>query len=282
MNRRNVVVLAALSSLLAASTAIAQILPRDAQTALNQEGIRLQAYGRVREVVDRDTFTVTVNNMTFRVFAERGSLPPGQTISRGDTVRIFGDLREQERIHASQVQIVRRGGGGNDGRVSRQSRTVEGAIREIDRQGNYVVVTVPAGNVRVNIDRDTNFLRDSRQSRLRDFKVGERVRVVGERSGINSIEARRIVFGGRSGWTNNAVGEIVSLDNRNREMEVDFDGEVWTVKVDRAAFRGPGASRFSLANLRLGQDVRVTGTASGNRTVNATAVELVRESRRRD
>ncbi|MFN3651937.1 MAG: DUF5666 domain-containing protein [Armatimonadota bacterium] len=283
MKRRNVVVLAALSSVLAATMAAAQILPRDTQTALNEEGIRVQAYGRVREVVDRDTFVIAVEGMTFRVFAQRGAVPAGRTISRGDTVRIFGDLKGTERIHANQVQFVRSGGRDDDRDrpVRGQSRTVEGTIREIDRQGNYIQVTVPAGNVRVTIDRDTTFLRNGTASRLRDFKTGERVRIVGERAGLNAINARRVLFGGRAGWTNNAVGEVVGLDSRNREIDVDFDGEVWTVKVDRANFRGRG-QQFGLNDLRLGQDVRVSGSSTGTRTVNATAIELVRDSRRRD
>jgi hypothetical protein len=91
--------------------------------------------------------------------------------------------------------------------------------------------------------------------------------------------ARRVVFGGKAGWTNNAVGEIIGIDGRQKELDVDFEGEVWTVRADKATFRR-GGRRVELDDLRLGQDVRVSGSARGGRTVEATGVEVLRDTDR--
>jgi hypothetical protein len=50
---------------------------------------------------------------------------------------------------------------------------------------------------------------------------------------------------------------------------------VWTVKLNTASIRRQG-QRMELDDLRLGQDIRVTGATRGPKTVEASLVEVVR------
>src|SRR5207302_676298 len=120
--------------------------------------------------------------------------------------------------------------------------------------------------------------REGKECPRREFRIGDTVRVAGRRDGLNSITARRVIYGGPVGWTNGAVGQILSLDKRAHELEVDFDGDVWVVKTNAAVLRLDGR-RADLEDLRLDQDVRVFGTGRGSKTVEATNVEVVAASR---
>jgi hypothetical protein len=101
------------------------------------------------------------------------------------------------------------------------------------------------------------------------------VRVIGRRVG-NEFRARRVVYGGQPGWAEGGIGEIVSLDARDKEAEVDFDGDIWTVRLGNAQIGGRGGQRGDIDDLRLGQDVRVFGTARGAKALDATRIEPAR------
>jgi hypothetical protein len=256
--------------------ACAQLFPRGEREQSRGRGdrdeqITLNARGRVRSA-ERDSFVLEVNDMTFTVETRGRNWTQILGLSRGDLVRVSGELVAAGRIDAESVQIIRKGGGGNDSRL----RTVTGSIRRIDRERNLIVLDGPDDNIRLRYDRDTDFYRDGRPSTLASFKEGERVRAIGKRAGDGVIDARRVHFGGRAGWANNSIGEIVALDSRQNQMEVDFDGEIWTVRLRRADIRDRDR-KIGIGDLRLEQDVRVRGTAAGDRIVDATQVEIYRK-----
>ena len=280
MNRRSVWAVAGLTTALIATGALAGSFGTGgAVSALSEDGARVQMLGRVRSA-DRESFTLTVKNMTFRVMADKSEVATRQNIREGDRVRVFGSLIAADRIDATQVQIVERAAREDerDERGRQGSRVITGTVREIQRDGSAMVLTVPAGNLKVDLDEDTSFVRSGRSSSLREFRVGDPVRIAGRRSGLNAMTARRVIYGGTPGWANGAVGEIVSLDKRTREMEVDFDGEVWMVKLGNAPIQ-MGGRRVGLDDLRLDQEVRVFGTSRAAKTLEASNLEVVQRGR---
>jgi hypothetical protein len=88
-----------------------------------------------------------------------------------------------------------------------------------------------------------------------------------------------VVANARAGWVNNAIGEIVAINGRTRTLEVDFDGEVWTVQA-RAAGIFRNNRRLEIDDLRVGQDIRVQGRGAGGRQVGAERIEVVRDQDR--
>jgi len=275
MRQVNVWALTAAGVLSLASVAGAQFGNQPAAGIMTEEGIRVQAYGRVQSVVDQNSFVLIANGVRLTVNARQREVVANQTIRTGQEVRVFGELVGENRVNATQVQVLGGRGGREDRETRRASRTLTGTIREIDRRNNRMSVAVPAGNVRVEWDANTEFLRSNTRGTVASFREGESVRIIGRRDGLNAIQARRIIFGGQPGWTNGAVGEIVGLDSRTREIDVDFAGEVWVVRVGTASVRR-GNQRLQFDELRLDQDIRVTGTARGTRSVDATAVDVLR------
>lgn len=236
---------------------------------LNEDAVQVSALGRVQSDSTGSGFTLQVKNLTYRVtYAPRGNRVE---VRRGDRVRVVGEIEETDRIVANQVLIVERG----RERERRSSSVLAGTIRNIDRENQQMTVaTETGGTTRVTWGDDVEFYRNTTRSGPREFRPGDRVRVVGRQRG-NEFSARRVIYGGQPGWVNGGIGEIVSLDSRAREAEVDFDGDIWTVKLGNATIRR-GGQRADLDDLRLGQDLRVTGTARGNKTVEATSVEVAR------
>jgi len=245
---------------------------------LQDDGAKVQLFGRVRSA-ERGSFVLAVRGMTFHVSAQRREVTSRQDVREGDRVRVFGDMLGGDHIDAEQVQIVERAHVEQPAEALRPSgrmspHTLTGTVREVDLKGRRMVVAVPAGNLQVDVDEDTNYWRDGAQCHLRDFRVGDTVRVAGKRSAPNAITARKIAYGGPVGWSNGAAGEILSLDKRARELEVDFDGQVCVVKLGSAPIR-VDTRRVEMDDLRLDQEVRVFGTARGANTVEASKVEVV-------
>lgn len=269
------------------SMAVAQLATPRFPTLLQDEGATIQVVGRASNVT-RQGFTLTARQMTFQVSARRQDVLRGQTVRNGATVRVLGDLTAQNRIDADQIQVLDQAGrpgqiGGRPpqpGRPNRPAtRTVQGTIQNINRNQNRLQVNTGNGNLRVNWDQDTQFIRNGRDSRPADFREGDEVRVVGDRGGQNQIDARRIISGGRAGWANGGVGEILSMDGRTQELEIDFDGAVWTVRANNATIQQNNRS-VPFNTLRLGQDVRVFGTQRGSDAVDANRLVIVRDARR--
>jgi hypothetical protein len=266
---------------LAAAAALALAAPAGAQVNLpgspNEEGASIQATGIVQAATQQDAFTLRVRGMSFRVLYQPGPGQRRQEVRTGDRVRVNGDLTSADQIRADSVMVLQRGGGGG-GNGPRQSRTVTGTIRRIDRETKEMRVATSDGVVRVQWNENTEFQRDTTRSGPREFFVGDAVRIVGRRGTDNEMVARRVLFGGRAGWANGGVGEIVGIDARAREIDVDFDGEVWTVRLGSAQLRRRD-QRIQIDDLRIGQDVRVSGSGRGTRAVDASIVEVVRTDR---
>lgn len=230
------------------------------------EAVQVAAVGRVQSE-SGPGFVLQVKNLTYRV--TYGPRATNRTeVRRGDRVRVVGEITEADSIVADTVLLLERG------REQRASTVLAGTIRNLDREGQGMTLTTDTGTMRVTWGEDVEFFRNTTRSGPREFRPGDRVRVIGRQRG-NEFAARRVVYGGQAGWVNGGIGEIVSLDGRAKEAEVDFDGDIWTVKLNNATIRKQG-QRAELDDLRLGQDLRVTGTARGNKTVEATAVEVAR------
>lgn len=238
------------------------------------EFIVIRTRGRVESISSPDRFVISSKGLRFRVDYRQTS---GRSNLRvGDQVHVSGQLIEQDRITAEELEVTQRGRG------DRSSTVLTGQIRSINRQTGRMSVETPRGPVAVGYNTDTEWVRNNSRSRLDDFKVGDRVRIVGFEGRENVWRARRVIQGGRAGYTTGGVGEIVGLDARNQEMEVDFEGEIWTVRLRGATLRRANRP-VQLDDLRLGQDVRITGTArAGERRVEATSVDVLRDLPNRD
>ena len=271
-------VLAVASVAIAAPSVPAQVFDRPPLSAGSGDTALINAVGRVVSVSGNDNFTMEVRRMTFRVSWGQRARFGNTQVRVGDRVRVSGELIESDRIVVDSVEVVRGGGGGGNGGPG-QANVVSGTIRTLDREEQRMVLTTAAGGtVRVSWNEDTEFIRNTVRSGPREFRVGDAVRVVGRREGGNEVAARRVFFGANGGWVNNRVGEIVGLDSRAREAEVSFDGQVIVVRLQNATIRRAGRE-LDLNDLRLGQDVRVAGTARGANAVDATLVEIVRAGR---
>jgi len=238
------------------------------------EFIVIRTRGRVESITSQDRFVISSKGLRFRVDYRATS---GRSNLRvGDQVHISGQLVEQDRITAEELEVTQRGRG------DRSSTVLTGQIRSINRQTGRMSVETPRGPVSVGYNTDTEWVRNNGRSRLDDFKVGDTVRIVGFEGRENVWRARRVIQGGRAGYATGAVGEIVSLDARNQEMEVDFEGEIWTVRLRGATLRRANRA-VQLDDLRLGQDVRINGTARvSERRVDATSVDVLRDLPNRD
>lgn len=273
MKQLTIAVMTALT-LFPVSGALAQNLPGGVQRSSVEDSIQVTAVGRVQSELPNDVFALQVGNQTFRVSYSSRVAANRVAVRRGDRVRVVGEITEVGRIVADQVQVIDRGRGGAGG--PRASTVVTGTIRSIDRQGGLMFVSAapPDTNLRVTWGDEVEFYRNTTRSGPGEFRNGDRVRIVGRRQG-NELRARRVVYGGQPGWTDGAIGEIVSLDARDREAEIDFDGEIWTVRLANAVIRR-NQQRMDIDDLRLGNDVRVFGAARGQRAIDATRVEFAR------
>lgn len=260
---------------LAALLLTAAPLPSFAQAPprAGEDTAQIQATGRVQNVSNRD-FTLEVRGMTFRVTYDLPQITGRLDFRAGDRVRVEGELVNTDRIRASQVRLVDRARDERDP-LDRRTGNVEGTIRRIDRENRTMTVQTDEGNYTVKWEEGASFYRDNERSAPRDFRSGDRVRVTGRRLEGREIQARRIFMGGRAGWTNNAIGEVTGINSRNNELQVDFGGEIWTVRFRPNDLRDNGRA-LDLNRLRVGQDVRVSGASRTGRVVDATGVELLR------
>jgi hypothetical protein len=245
-----------------------------------EEGVTLQAVGRVTAVTPGQAeFTLSTGRVTLRVRADR-RLRDNPNVRVGDRVRVQGDMVDNGLVEAEAIYIVDRGRPGGGGPGQGNSDFVNGQIRRFDRDSTeFVLDSSDDRNVRVSFNESTVFVRDGNVARPRDFRVGDTVRVIGRRIDRNEFRARRVVANARAGWVNNAIGEIISINGRTRTLEVDFDGEVWTVQARTAGiFRNN--RRLEIDDLRVGQDIRVQGRGAGGRQVGAERIEVVRDQDR--
>lgn len=276
---------AALALALAAGAAARAQFSGGLMNGLGEDRAEVALLGRVQTLGSlADSFTVQARTLSFRVSYSNRFAGTRPSLRRGDRVRVVGTLLETDRVTADSVVVLGRGdqaGGGAGGAGARS--TIAGTIRRIDREARELRVATEKGDtVRVQWDDETDFLRDRVRSGPREFFQGDKVRITGRREGREEMAARRVVYGGAPGWTNGAEGEIVGLNARTREVEVDFDGEVWTIRTTGARLRSREDGQIDFDNLRLGQEIRVQGTARpSSRVVEAQRVDVVRGAGRR-
>jgi hypothetical protein len=257
--------------LLLAVPAIAGVVGRPAER--EEDGIKIEIVGRVESLGAGDSFTMTARRATFRVEAGRGAGVLERAAVRprvGQRVRVTGELIPPDRIEPERVEILAGG-------LNRPSSVISGTIRNLSLANERMSLVTPEGTVPVEWDQDTEFYRNRAESDARAFRNGEMVRVVGRRRGEGLVLARRVILGGEAvGWENNAAGEIVALDRRTQEAEIDFDGRVETVDLENASLRRRG-QRIDFEDLKLGQDVRVQGTRRPRGPIVATSLDVVRQ-----
>lgn len=269
--------LAASAGVLSGSAAHAQfgaLGERDLEDKPGPDFVVVRARGRVESMTGSDRFVLSSKGMRFRVDYR----PKDRRVNfrQGDQVHLRGALTEPDRITASELVVTERG------RRERVSRTLTGTLSQVNRNTRRLVVDTAGRKVTVVYNDRTEFFRNSGRGSATDFRVGEAVRIVGAPGADRVVVARRIYSGGRPGFTSGAVGEIVGLDARDQEIDVDFDGEVWTVRLRQATLKRANR-RLQIEDLRLGQDVRVNGSARPDRNVDASAVEVLLDpSRDRD
>lgn len=269
------------------------------------ERVQVDIIGRATDV-GRDTMTVESRGLTFRVRLRNPE--DSRRLQRGDQVRVMGDLIERDVVDASRVQLNQRNLGGfgdrgrdrddddrgrggrnrdrigergRDGGPSRRSERLVGTIQRINRDEGFMRLrTQDQRVVRVEFDDDTQFVRNRARSSVGAFTEGSSVQVIGRRRGDDAFEARIVASNSRAGWSNGAVGEVVSVDRSAQRMQVDFLGEVWDVNLRGATLRRSNSDRVRLDDLEAGDVVRVQGTAAGgSRTVTARTVDLLRGGR---
>jgi hypothetical protein len=220
-----------------------------------------------------DGFTLAARNQTFSVIYRQGGtfldrISGNNRLRVGDRVKVTGELTESGRILAEDVDVISR---------VRPSGVLEGSIRVMSLNDRRFGLLTPGGLVRINFDEGTEFYRNRGSASARDFRSGDNVRVVARKRGDGEYIARRVIMGGDAGWENNAVGEIVELSLRNQTAEVDFDGRIETVDLRNANIRRRDR-KLDIDDLRLGQDIRVQGTRPARGSINATNVEVLRNS----
>lgn len=262
---------------LAGVPALAQ--PEIRRPGPGEDVIQVTAVGRVDNLRQDRAFTLNTRRMDFVVMMRPGNTTLGdrifggeRRIREGDRVRVTGELVEQGRIIADDIDILP-GGGGIDGRPG---NTIEGTLRNFSMDDRrFTLVTPGRGALRMVWADDTDWVRDRVRRTPREFRNGDTVRVMATQRPGGEYVARRIVFGGVPGWENNGVGEIVGLNARSQTAEVDFDGRVETVDLRNATIRRRDR-RIDFEDLRTGLDVRVQGTRQGRGAINATTVDVVR------
>jgi hypothetical protein len=237
----------------------------------------------------RQTFRITRNTIILRgPEGRKGSTVDLDEVRPGDTVRLRVNA---ERGVAEVVEAyVPAGRGGNDPRDSgnteprgprdrgpRDPNTVYGEVISIRPRGNRTTVTVQTRSGRESFDvpRDAEITRAigrqaARPAEIADVEVGDRVRVVPDASGVvTRLEARASDATAPNApapvANRNLTGEIVSIrangnpatltllvGTRRVTLDVMADTDIF-----RAATRGGKASRASLSQLQVGDQVRV-------------------------
>lgn len=247
-----------------------------ADVTRERPGVQVVAVGRVQEAPTGGvSLTLEANNMTFTVNLANPRFTERAAWRKGDLVRVVGELVERNRIQATEVKVLdSRGdnvGGGGDGDASRTRLT--GKVRGLNREtGEFNLNTGTGEPTRVRIGERTEIFRGTEKVGRGQLQAGDEVRVIGVRR-ERMLNAQRIEIGpAAAGWSNGAIGEIVSINARNNEMEVDFGGQTWVVKIQNARLRR-NEQRAELSDFRVGRDVRVFGTSSRARTVEANLIE---------
>jgi hypothetical protein len=243
------------------------------------EDVQVTAVGRIESVRGDGSFVLVANrNLTFTVTYRPDRIgtifdrrPDNRRPRVGDRVRVVGELIDNNRIVAEDLDFVAGGG-------LRPGSLVTGTIRSINSDQRRMSISTPEGLTRIIWDEDTDFVRNRVRGGIQGFRVGDSVRISGRRQRDGDFLARRIVIGGAGGFETNSVGEIVSLNARTERAEIDFDGVLEEVDLRNATIRRRGGARADIEDLRLGYDVRVQGTRPVARgPIVATSVEIIRQ-----
>lgn len=211
---------------------------------------------------DRD-FDLRSNGNTFNVKLNRDA---PRRLSRGDSVRVFGSRTANNGIINATVLFMNDNSGWNNNNNNNGSKTYEGVVdgirgdREFDlRSGSNTY------NVKLNREAPRRLSR------------GDRVRVLGTRSGDNDIINATVIYlnNNNAGWNNNN-------NNNNNNNYRTFTGRVSDTRGDREFDLKAGGDVFNVklssdAPRRLNRDdeVRVYGVRSGTNDIINASVAII-------
>ncbi len=154
-----------------------------------------------------------------------------------------------------------RGGFGGPGM---EGRGTFGVIKEI-KPGELVLEGREGKTETVKIGSDTAFRKDGQAAKLEDFKVGDRVAVMGDRQG-DAWKAQQ-VMSGRMGMRMNPedmgkkfiAGEVTKIEDTKLTIH-RVDGQDQVIEVDEnTSFRNSKRESITLADIKVGDNVAGRG-----------------------
>lgn len=166
------------------------------------------------------------------------------------------------------------------GRGQGFGRGIGGVIQSI--QGDTVTLTTrDGGTATVKVGSDTRLMRDGKDAKLSDFKVGDRVMVRGEMTGTNTWKAEMMGVmpaggfpgmgngGGASGGQNMErmreglgkefiAGEVKSIDGTKITVHGP-DGKDYNAEVDENTSFKKGRESITFPDIKVGDRVMARG-----------------------
>lgn len=156
--------------------------------------------------------------------------------------------------------------------------TVEGRIRDIDRERNGFVIDLAGQRVRLFAPVQTDVRADSRgRTRVRDLNRGDWIRATGPVDARGRMLVQRIVLlRDRDDRGRNDVlyGVIEQIDSRRGFLYLSVDSSRRTVAVDARRIRG--YRNGDLSEFRRGDRVTITGDWDRQGEFEASRIELDR------
>jgi hypothetical protein len=160
-----------------------------------------------------------------------------------------------------QVERQRGAGGMGSG-----GRGTGGVIKEV-KPGVLVLEGRDGKTETVNIGSGTSFRKDGQAAKLEDFKVGDRVLVMGERKG-DAWDAQMIAGGNRGGGMQMnredmgkkfIAGEVAKIEETKLTIH-RIDGVDQVIEVDEnTSFRNSKRESITLADVKVGDKVAGRG-----------------------
>jgi hypothetical protein len=158
------------------------------------------------------------------------------------------------------------GGQGRMGGPGMEGRGTGGVIKEI-KPGVIVLEGRDGKAETVNIGSGTNFRKDGQAAKFEDFKVGDRVLVMGERKG-EAWDAQMIASGNRGGGMQMnredmgkkfIAGEVTKIEETKLTIH-RMDGVDQVIEVDETtSFRNSKRESITLADVKVGDKVAGRG-----------------------
>ena len=229
--------------------------------------------GTVTNVRTGSSFDLRANGRTYNVYTAQ-SLPRG--LSRGDQVRVSGRLYGENDIRRSSVSILsnnrndpRRDDGDTNGRYDPNNKRGD---RDNGYRGGYQsysgVVTELRSDREFNARVDGTTYNIYANSGTRGLRVGDGVRIYGQRYGVNDIRNASVNInsngGGVYGPYQTYTGSVTEVRS-DRQFDVRIGGTTYNVYAATGT-RG----------LNKGDSVRVYGQRFGDNDIRNSRVEILR------